>query len=320
MKVAIKILEKWKIEDINDIERVAREIHILKIVRHPSIIQLYEIIETPQRLFLIMEHCCNGELFNYIASKKHLQELEACRLFQQLINGIEYLGELGIAHRDIKPENLLLDEEKNLKIVDFGLSNTFKKNEKLVTACGSPCYAAPELIKGLEYVGQKADIWSAGVVLFCLVCGHLPFEDQNTQSLYQKILSTDYTFTCVLSDEVRNLIDHILVAEPGLRFGLKQIKQNEWFKMYKPPNGLPQEASVDKIKVHKKLLREMIDQCPQIDRDFARCCIEANVKNNVTAFYQLLMKKKQITQESLSDLAEDEKRENRNLIPIPFGK
>ena len=183
-KVAIKILDKWKIEDINDIERVEREIHILKIVRHPSIIQLYEIIETPQRLFLIMEHCCNGELFNYITSKNHLSEKESCRLFQQLIGGIEYLGELGIAHRDIKPENLLLDEEKNLKIVDFGLSNTFKANEKLVTACGSPCYAAPELIKGLEYIGPKADIWSAGVVLYCLVCGHLPFEDQNTQSLY----------------------------------------------------------------------------------------------------------------------------------------
>lgn len=102
-------MDKWKIEDINDIERVEREIHILKIVRHPSIIQLYEIIETPQRLFLIMEHCCNGELFNYITSKNHLSEQESCRLFQQLVSGIEYLGELGIAHRDIKPENLLLD-------------------------------------------------------------------------------------------------------------------------------------------------------------------------------------------------------------------
>jgi len=97
-----------------------------------------------------------------------------------LISGIEYLGELGIAHRDIKPENLLLDEFKNLKIVDFGLSNTFKQGEKLSTACGSPCYAAPELIKGKEYFGQKSDLWSAGVVLFAEVCGYLPFEDQNT--------------------------------------------------------------------------------------------------------------------------------------------
>lgn len=124
--MAIKILEKNKITDVNDVERVAREIHILKIVNHPNIIQLYEIIETPTRLFLIMEHCCNGELFSYITSKNKLKEEESCRLFQQLIAALEYIGRLGIVHRDVKPENLLLDEQKNLKVVDFGLSNTFK--------------------------------------------------------------------------------------------------------------------------------------------------------------------------------------------------
>ena len=138
---------------MNDVERVSREIHILKIVRHPHIIQLYEIIETPTRLFLIQENCCNGELFSYITSKNKLKEEEACRLFQQLITALDYLGRLGIAHRDVKPENLLLDEQLNLKMIDFGLSNMYKANEKLATACGSPCYAAPELIKGLEYVG-----------------------------------------------------------------------------------------------------------------------------------------------------------------------
>lgn len=151
--MAIKILEKAKIKDTNDVERVTREIHILKIVRHPHIVQLYEIIETQSKLYLIMEHCSNGELFDFITAKNRLSEEEACRIFQQLISGIEYLGELGIAHRDIKPENLLLDEFNNLKIVDFGLSNTYKQGEKLQTACGSPCYAAPELIRGKEYVG-----------------------------------------------------------------------------------------------------------------------------------------------------------------------
>lgn len=152
-KVAIKILVKDKITEVTDIERVARELHILKLVRHPHIIQLYEIIETPTRLFIIMEHCCNGELFSYITSKRKLKEEEACRLYQQLISAINYLAELGIVHRDVKPENLLLDDQLNLKMVDFGLSNTYAEGEKLSTACGSPCYAAPELIKGLEYVG-----------------------------------------------------------------------------------------------------------------------------------------------------------------------
>ena len=113
-----------------------------------------------------------------------MKEEEACRLYQQLIQAINYLAEMGIVHRDVKPENLLLDDQLNLKMVDFGLSNTYSEGEKLSTACGSPCYAAPELIKGLEYVGQKADLWSSGVVLFTLLCGHLPFEDSNTQSLY----------------------------------------------------------------------------------------------------------------------------------------
>ena len=129
---------------------------------------------------MIQENCCNGELFSYITSKNKLKEEEACRLFQQLISALDYLGRLGIAHRDVKPENLLLDEQLNLKMIDFGLSNMYKKDEKLATACGSPCYAAPELIKGLEYVGQKADLWSGGVVLYTMLCGHLPFEDSNT--------------------------------------------------------------------------------------------------------------------------------------------
>lgn len=187
-----------------------------------------------------------------------------------------------------------------------------------MTACGSPCYAAPELIKGLEYIGPKADIWSAGVVLYCLVCGHLPFEDQNTQSLYQKILSTDYQFTCYLSDEVKNLIEHVLVAEPELRFGLKQIKQNSWFKSYTSSLPKPEFDKDERIPVHRKLLREMKDECDQIDINFTRGCLEANVKNSLTAYYHLLVKKKTNLQESMSDLPV--KANGKNLIPIPGGK
>ena len=152
-KVAVKILEKDKIVDVNDVERVAREIHILKILRHPVVVQLYEIIETEKELYLIMEYARGGELFDYIVSHKRVREKEAARFMHQIISGIEYLHKLGICHRDLKPENLLMDDYNNIKIVDFGLSNTYKPGETLKTACGSPCYAAPEMVAGKRYDG-----------------------------------------------------------------------------------------------------------------------------------------------------------------------
>lgn len=200
-KVAIKILEKSRIKDKKDIERISREIKILKKVRHPNVIQLFEIIETESELFLIMEYCQNGELFDYIVSHQRLHEKAACRMYQQLIAGIEYIHKSGICHRDLKPENLLLDFDKTLKIVDFGLSNMYTAGSQdlLKTACGSPCYAAPEMIAGKKYLGLKSDIWSSGVVLYAMVCGFLPFEDPKTSNLYKKILAGDFKIPKFLS-------------------------------------------------------------------------------------------------------------------------
>ena len=128
-KVAVKVLEKSRIADVSDVERVTREIQILKLIRHPNVVQLYEIIETPKQLFLVMEYVSEGELFELIVKKKRLREHEACEYFRQLVAGVEYLHELGIVHRDLKPENLLLDFNKTLKLVDFGLSNTYKPSK-----------------------------------------------------------------------------------------------------------------------------------------------------------------------------------------------
>ena len=131
-----------------------------------------------------MEYVSGGELFDYIVKKQKLKEEDACKFFQQILSSIEYLHELGIVHRDLKPENLLLDYQNNLKLVDFGLSNTYKQGETLKTACGSPCYAAPEMIEGKLYLGSRVDIWSSGVILFAMVAGYLPFEDKDTGKLY----------------------------------------------------------------------------------------------------------------------------------------
>ena len=139
-----------------------------------------------------MEFANGGELFEYIVKHTKVDEVQACKFFQQIISGVEYISKLKIVHRDLKPENMLLDYDNSIKLVDFGLSNTYKNKELLKTACGSPCYAAPEMIAGKRYNGTNVDIWSCGVILFALLSGYLPFEDPNTSNLYKKILSADY--------------------------------------------------------------------------------------------------------------------------------
>ena len=233
LQVAVKILEKNKILDVADVERVQREIHILKIVRHPCVVQLYEIIETQGKLYLIMEFATGGELFDYIVQHQRVKEREACKFFQNIISGVEYISRLNVVHRDLKPENLLLDFDKQIKLVDFGLSNTYKQGELLKTACGSPCYAAPEMIAGKKYNGTNVDIWSCGVILFALICGYLPFEDPVTSNLYKKILSADFELPKFVSEEAKDLIHKILNTDPETRYKISDIQQHPWFKQVK---------------------------------------------------------------------------------------
>ena len=148
---------------------------------------LTQIFETKKCLYLITEYAGGGELFDHIVNNKRLEEREASRILQQILNAVEYLHKLGIVHRDLKPENLLLDSNSNIKVVDFGLSNINAKGEQLRTACGSPCYAAPEMVTAKPYNGLKTDIWSCGIILYAMCCGYLPFDDPNTAELYRKI-------------------------------------------------------------------------------------------------------------------------------------
>ena len=187
-KVAIKILEKDKIQDNEDLERITREIKYLKILKHPNIIQIFQIIEDKKNYYLIMEFAKCGELFTHIVNNKRLSETEAAIFYTQLIKGLSFIHKHNIVHRDIKPENLLLKENNILTIIDFGLSNQYQPGGLLLTPCGSPCYAAPEMILGRYYSGLMVDIWSSGIVLYAMVCGYLPFEDKNNDKLYKKIL------------------------------------------------------------------------------------------------------------------------------------
>ena len=293
-RVAIKILEKRKICDVSDVERVARELHILKLIRHPHIIQLYEvsltqIIETPTKLFLIMEFANGGELFDFIVASSRLKESLACRLFLQLISGIEYIHQLGVVHRDLKPENLLLDNRKCIKVVDFGLSNTYQPNEQLKTACGSPCYAAPEMIAGKRYHGLQSDLWSAGIILFAMTCGYLPFEDPDTSKLYKKILAGDFKCPGFLSAELKDLLSGLLDTEPATRLTISQIRGHPWCAQVEVevPSGIL--VGYENILVDHEILAQLA--AFGYDLDHTQRCIEANNHNSVTAGYYLLLKK-----------------------------
>ena len=289
-KVAVKILKKEKISEAEDLERVAREISILKVLRHPHIVQLYEIIETSKELYLIMEYASEGELFDYIISRQRVKEAEACLLFQQIIAGVEYMNKLSVAHRDLKPENLLLDQGNVLKIVDFGLSNSFKTGEGLRTACGSPCYAAPEMLQGMEYSGLAVDIWSCGVVLYAMLCGFLPFDDPNTANLYKKIIKGEFQRPRFLSETALELISGILNVDPSGRFGLEQIKNHQWFKSVSQDIGTGLFLNEKTDFIDEQVI-ESVGKL-ELDTNKLRNSVERNKHNHDSTVYYLLAKKK----------------------------
>ncbi len=230
-KVAIKILDKSKIESRDDLERIIREMQILIEMHNPFVIKVYKIYEDKNNFLIIMEYCEGGELFNYIVKKKRLSEEESSYFFYQLINGIEYIHSKGIAHRDLKPENLLLSKNKILKIIDFGLSNFYDGQKRLQTPCGSPCYASPEMVKGKKYDGFNIDIWAIGVILFAMLCGYLPFEDDenDTDVLFNEIIKNKIDYPYFLSRLSLDILQKILVSDPLKRITIEEIKRHEFY-------------------------------------------------------------------------------------------
>ena len=232
-KVAIKILDKSKIVEKEDLDRIIREMSILTKMDHENVIKVFQIFEDPNNFLIIMEFCEGGELFNYIVKKGRLSEKEASFFFYQIISGVEYIFSKGIAHRDLKPENLLLNKNNIIKIIDFGLSNFFDGEHNLVTPCGSPCYASPEMVSGNDYNGFNIDIWATGIILFAMTCGYLPFEDPDNDKLFEQILKAHLDFPSHLSELCRDLIRKILVTDPKKRITINQIKEHSFYLMGK---------------------------------------------------------------------------------------
>ncbi|XP_073680912.1 serine/threonine-protein kinase MARK2 isoform X6 [Garra rufa] len=230
-EVAVKIIDKTQLNS-SSLQKLFREVRIMKLLNHPNIVKLFEVIETEKTLYLVMEYASGGEVFDYLVAHGRMKEKEARAKFRQIVSAVQYCHQKCIVHRDLKAENLLLDADMNIKIADFGFSNEFTLGNKLDTFCGSPPYAAPELFQGKKYDGPEVDVWSLGVILYTLVSGSLPFDGQNLKELRERVLRGKYRIPFYMSTDCENLLKKFLILNPTKRGSLEQqIMKDRWMNV-----------------------------------------------------------------------------------------
>ncbi|MFS7923326.1 putative protein kinase CAMK-CAMKL-CHK1 family [Helianthus anomalus] len=235
--VAIKVINKDQVKDQGMVDQIQREISATRLLRHPHIVELREVLATKSKIYYVMEYVSGGELFAKVARGGRVKEDVARKYFQQLISAVDFCHSRGVSHRDIKPENLLLNSNDDLKITDFGFSALPEQKRYdglLHTQCGTPAYVAPEVLRKKGYDGAKADIWSCGVVLYVLLAGFLPFHDENIMNLYRKIFKAEYEFPPWFTAETRKLISKILMADPERRISIQGIQRVSWYRRGPP--------------------------------------------------------------------------------------
>lgn len=254
--VAVKMIDKEKVMKVGLIEQIKREISVMRLVKHPNVVQLFEVMASKTKIYFAMEYVKGGELFNKVA-KGRLKEDAARKYFQQLIAAVDFCHSRGVYHRDLKPENLLLDEHGNLKVSDFGLSALFESRGQdglLHTTCGTPAYVAPEVINKRGYDGEKADVWSCGVILFVLLAGYLPFHDSNLMEMYRKISKGEFKCPQWFPPEVKKLLSKILDPNPSTRMTLSKLMDNSWFKKGFKQIEVPKDTQYEEENTPRSIL------------------------------------------------------------------
>ncbi|XP_017876070.1 serine/threonine-protein kinase MARK2-like isoform X13 [Ceratina calcarata] len=252
-EVAIKIIDKTQLNP-SSLQKLFREVRIMKMLDHPNIVKLFQVIETEKTLYLVMEYASGGEVFDYLVLHGRMKEKEARAKFRQIVSAVQYCHQKKIIHRDLKAENLLLDSEMNIKIADFGFSNEFTPGNKLDTFCGSPPYAAPELFQGKKYDGPEVDVWSLGVILYTLVSGSLPFDGSTLRELRERVLRGKYRIPFYMSTDCENLLKKFLVLNPTKRASLETIMKDKWMNMgYDDDELKPYLEPEPDYKDHKRI-------------------------------------------------------------------
>lgn len=262
-KVAVKIIDRTKLSP-QILSKVEREIAIMKLIEHPHVLRLFDVYENKTHLFLILEYVGGGELFDYLVKKGRLSVKEARRFFSQIISAIDFCHKHCVCHRDLKPENLLLDEKQNIKVADFGMASLqVGDNSMLETSCGSPHYACPEVVKGIKYDGRKADIWSCGVILYALIVGVLPFDDDNLRHLLEKVKKGVFRIPDNVQPDCRHLIKEMIKVDPTRRITMKQILNHQFLKSH--------VEILEQLPVQKVVKTETISSSDDIDPDVLSC-------------------------------------------------
>ncbi|XP_070770339.1 serine/threonine-protein kinase SIK1 [Enoplosus armatus] len=292
-QVAIKIIDKTRLNPSN-LEKIYREVQIMKLLNHPHIIKLYQVMETKDMLYIVTEYAKNGEMFDYLTSNGRMSEDEARKKFWQILTAVDYCHRHHIVHRDLKTENLLLDANMNIKLADFGFGNFYNAGEPLSTWCGSPPYAAPEVFEGKEYEGPQLDIWSLGVVLYVLVCGSLPFDGPSLPALRQRVTEGRFRIPFFMSQDCENLIRKMLVVDPARRISVAQIKQHRW--MLADPTAAHQTLSHSLTEYNSNLGDYSepvlgIMNTLGIDRQRTIESLQSSSYNHFSAIYYLLLER-----------------------------